>query len=404
MTGRWRRAVAAACSACSLTLVIGLLVPVSLAAPPSVRAQARTVVANVGARVVTGRTFYVAPNGRDSNLGRSPARPWRTVRRVDRAALRPGDEVLFKGSATFVDNPLMPGLGYKVSGTNLAAITFGSYGRGRARLTRGVWLGTDRAHPDGPSHLTFEDLSLGPVEGFQGTGDDITLRDLQISHLDGPESRQETGIASEGSDWVIENNSIYDTGDSGMLLGFRAGSPGDPPGGDDYLISGNTVSHTGLDKRIGYARHAIYLKVADATVTGNRLTYFHDDGVSMRYRNAVVADNYIAHGGIGLAWFQYDPVGGTTQLVGNTIAYTDQAGIFVCGVKEGCLQPLESFVVQDNVLLRTSGMALNLQPTHGTYQIASNLGLGATVTVQPGSDPSATVAIPSPVSTPVGIG
>lgn len=393
MTGRFRRAVTAGPTICLLTLAIGLLVPPSMAAS-----------SNAGTAATAARKFYVAPNGRDSNVGTSPARPWRTVRRVDRASLRPGDEVLFKGGATFSDNTLMPGVGYRVSGTSAAPIVFGSYGRGKARLPKGVWLGTNRIHPDGPRYLTFEDLSLGPVQGFQGTGDDITLRRLTISHLVGPQSRQETGIASEGSDWVIEDNSIYDTGDSGMLLGFRAAHPGDPPGGVDYLVAGNSVSHTGLDRRIGYARHAIYLKVADATVTDNRLTYFHDDGVSMRYRNAVVTDNYIAHGSIGLAWYQYDPTAGTTQLTGNTIAYTDPAAIFVCGVKEGCRQPIESFVVQDNSLRRTRGMALNLQPTHGTYQISSNLGLGATVTVATGSGSGKTVVIPSPIPTPLGIG
>lgn len=411
MTGRSRRAVAIGSIACLLSVPIGLVAPASLAAPAGLAAPP-----NAGAAATIARTFYVAPNGRDSNVGTSPARPWRTVRRVDRASLRPGDVVLFKGGATFSDNPLMPGIGYLVSGTSAAPIVFGSYDRGKARLTRGVWLGTNRTHPDGPSYLTFEDLSLGPVQGFQGTGDDITLRRLTISHLVGPRSEQETGIASEGSHWVIEDNSIYDTGDSGMLLGFRAARPGDPPGGVDYLIAGNRVSHTGLDSRISYGRHAIYLKVADATVTDNRLTYFHDDGVSMRYRNAVVTNNYIARGSIGLAWYQYDPLAGTTQLIGNTIAYTDPAAIFVCGVKEGCRHPIESFVVQRNSLRRTRGMALNLQPTHGTYQISSNLGLGATVTMPAGSGSGGTVTIPagsgsggtvvirSPVSKPVGVG
>jgi hypothetical protein len=408
MTCTWPRIIATGSSIATIALLVALGLTMSLTSPPNLVTPSHSAPASGGgahgtvgtaagataAAARAPRTFYVAPNGRDSNRGTSPARPWRTVARVDRASLQPGDRVVFKGGATFSDNPLMPGLGYKASGTTGDPIVFGSYGRGKAQLTKGVWLGPNNAHPQGPSYLTFEDLSLGPVEGFQGTGDYITLRHLTISHLIGPRSRQETGIASEGSDWVIESNTIYDTGDSGMLLGFRAGSPGDPAGGVGYVVSANTVSHTGLDGRIPWAKHAIYLKVANATVTDNRLTYFKDDGISMRYRNAMVSNNYIAHGGIGLAWYQYDPLPGTTQLIANTIASTNEAAIFVCGVKEGCRQPIESFVVQDNLLRRSHGVALDLQPTHGTYQIASNLGLGGTVAVP--TDPVAGVPVVVP--------
>ena len=319
-----------------------------------------------------GTVFYVAPDGRDSNRGTSPNRPWRTVARVNRARLRPGDRILFEGGCTFSDATLMPGFGFNASGTPDAPIVFGSYGSGRAQLSRGIWLGTDAAHPTGPSNLVFQDLRLGPAQGFQGTGDHIKLTGLSIGPLVPPQSSQETGIASEGSHWVIEDNTICDTGDSGMLLGFSAGAPGDPAGGTDYVVSHNTVTHTGLDPRFSYALHAIYLKVADATITENRLTYFHDDGVSLRYRDAIVSHNYIAHGAIGIAWYQYDAQPGMTRLIANTIAYTDEAGIFVCGVAEACDRPIESFIVKRNSIHSTGSRAMNLQPTSGTYLIQAN--------------------------------
>jgi hypothetical protein len=395
MTATWPRTIATGSGISGLLLLLlALVLPISLP-PRNVTVPARTAptvghaapgAAGPGgharaAAAAAGRTFYVAPNGRDSNRGTSPKRPWRTIGRVNRASLQPGDRVLFEGGATFSDDTLMPGYGYAVSGTSGDPIEFGSYGRGRARLTRGIWIGTDASHPDGPSHLTFERLALGPVQGFSGTGDYITLRGLNISHLVGAHSRQETGIATEGSHWMIENNRIYDTGDSGMLLGMDVNGPGEPAGGVDYLVSRNIVSHTGLDNGIPYPRHAIYVKVADARLYYNRLTYFHDDGISLRYRDATIRDNYIAHGGIGIAWYQYDSLPGTTELIGNTIAFTNHAAIFVCGVAESCRQPIESFVVRHNIVRSTRGKALNLQPTAGSYLVQANLGLGGTVVV-----------------------
>jgi Right handed beta helix region len=352
----------------ALLVVLGL---------PALIAPARSAGASKPAavRALNHRTFYVAPYGRDGNPGTSPTHPWRTVARVDRARLHPGDRVLFAGGATFSDATLMPGEGFSASGTGTAPIVFGSYGHGMALLARGVWLGVNSFYPRGPSHLTFEDLLLGPTKGFQGTGDYIKLINVHISNLLGHGSSQETGIATEGSHWVIDNNTISHTGDSGMLLGFSPGSSGDPPGGEDYVIDNNTVSHTGLDGRLSYPSHAIYLKVADARVSGNRLTYFHDDGISLRYRDQMITNNYIAHGRIGIAWYQYDRHPGMTRVIHNTIAFTSSAAIFVCGVAESCVRPIESFVVEHNLLRKTKGEALNLQPTSGTYLIEANTGL-----------------------------
>lgn len=361
-----------------MALLAGLGLPAMIAPTRSGAApklSARIQRAGGADRHAPVSTFYVAPYGKDRNRGTSPAHPWRTVARVDRARLQPGDRVLFAGGGTFSDATLMPGEGFSASGTAAAPIVFGSYGNGMARLTRGVWLGTNSFHPRGPSHLTFEDLVLGPAKGFQGTGDYIKLIDLHISHLLGPRSDQETGITTQGSHWVIDGNAISDTGDSGMLLGFGAGSPGDPPGGQDYVIDNNTVSHTGLDGRLSYPSHAIYLKVMDAQVSGNRLTYFHDDGISLRYRDETISHNYIAHGRIGIAWYQYDQHPGMTRVIDNTIAFTSSAAIFVCGVAESCTRPIESFIVEHNLLHKTKGDALNLQPTAGTYLIEANTGL-----------------------------
>ncbi|HEX3979051.1 MAG TPA: right-handed parallel beta-helix repeat-containing protein [Solirubrobacteraceae bacterium] len=321
------------------------------------------------AAVPRGRIFYVAPGGHDGSAGTSPRGAWRTVTRVDRAILRPGDTVLFRGGASFSDETLMPGEGFEASGTPGRPIQFGSYGRGAARLTRGVWLGTDAAHPEGPSWLTFRHLALGPVQGFQGTGDHIALIGLHIGGLLPPLAHQETGIQTEGSHWIIAGNTVQRTGGSGMLLGATADAPEDPAGGRFYLVSGNTITATGLDAGIGYPTHGIYLKVANARITHNRIVGFRDDGVSARYRDAVVSQNRIAGGQIGIAWYQYDATAGHSRFVDNLISNMSSAGIFVCGVAESCLPPIESFDIAGNRLRGISGMGMNLQPTTGRYLV-----------------------------------
>ena len=300
-------------------------------------------------------TYYVSRGGDDTAAGTSPAQAWRTVRAVDRARLRPGDTVLFQRGATFADAPLMPGWGTAASGTARAPITFASYGHGRgpARIVRSVWF-------RGDSHLIFRDLTLGPTRGIdahglEGTGNHIRLEHLQIAHV-------ALGIESVGNDWTIVGNRIHDTGDSGMLLGFNAGRPGDPPGGHGYVVSDNTITDTGLDPRLTFGLHGIYLKVTDAVLTGNTISHFHDDGISIRYRDNTIAGNHISDGPIGLAWFQYDDRHGTSTWRDNTVTGMTDAGIFVCGTGQGCRPPLEHFAVAGNTIRDRGGVPAVVAP------------------------------------------
>ena len=153
---------------------------------------------------------------------------------------------------------------------------------------------------------------------------------------------------------------------------FDAQASGDPPGGSDYRVFRNVITHTGLDSSLGYPSHGIYLKVANAKVEHNRIADFRDDGVSARYHDATIAGNYIAHGQIGIAWYQYDHTAATSRFTGNLIASTSSAAIFVCGVAESCVRPIESFVIEHNTLRHTRGDRLNLQPTVGAYKIRDN--------------------------------
>lgn len=302
---------------------------------------------------ITGTTYYVSPTGSDSNPGTSPAQPWRTVGRVNRAALSPGDGVLFEGGQRFADDTLMPGWGSPLSGSATRPIVFGSYGGGDAILPQGIWI-------KGASNLAFEDLDLGPGQGISGTGDQITVIGCTMTDLLGG---MDLGINAIGSHWTIAHNTIDGTGDSGMLLR-----------GDHFVVSGNQIRNTGLNSSITYGTHGIYLKASDSSVIDNTIDGFRDDGVSVRYRNSIVANNTISHGQIGIAWFQYDTERGTSRWTGNQISSTI-AGIYISPFDQAGVTR-ESFVITGNTLLRPADVsgwvAMNLHPTTGRYTLSSN--------------------------------
>lgn len=321
----------------TLALVAALLAPAAASACP--------------AHEVTGTMYFVSPTGSDSNSGTSPASAWRTVAKVNSAALNPGDAVMFKGGATFSDAQLAPSR----SGTATLRITYATYGPGKAGLPQGIYLRSVNG-------LAIENLSIsGPSQGIlasgSGTGvSNITIDGVSISGVG-------IGINSAlatNSNWTIRNSTISQTGDSGLVLL-----------GSNFSVTGNQITDTGTDPNITYAKHGIYLKASGATVTGNTILRFHTEGVSVRYRNSRVESNTISTGQIGIAWYQQDPTAGTSYWRTNTISGTTAAGIYV-SPSDSAGSTRESFVMTGNKLTFTSGVCMNLHPTAGTYTVGSN--------------------------------
>ncbi len=288
--------------------------------------------------------------GSDSNSGTSPADAWKTVNRVDRARLAPGDGVLFQGGDTFGDQVLMP----DSSGVSGKPIVYGSYGGGFATLPKGAWF----VEHD----LAFENLAFGATfyggSESMGASNDVTLDGVSITL---PAGNQRLGLYSNGKHWVIENSSISNTGLSGMLLN-----------GDDYLIADNTIANTGLDTTNGYNNHGIYLDASDTMVLGNAIIDSADSGISVRYRNSTITGNMLSGGRIGIDFYETDKAGGHSFWTDNTLSETTVASMFVCGTAEGCREPLETITISGNKLTKSSGTYMNLQPTRGGYIRAGN--------------------------------
>ena len=100
------------------------------------------------------RTFYVSPLGDDAAAGTSLRSPWRTIGRVNREDLEPGDVVAFEGGGTF-GGELQ--LFAEDSGTDAAPVVVTSYGTGRATVSAGDGVGITSYNSEG---ITLEHLAV----------------------------------------------------------------------------------------------------------------------------------------------------------------------------------------------------------------------------------------------------
>ncbi len=98
------------------------------------------VAAAVAANAATAATWYVDSNaGDDSAAGSSPAAAWRSLERVNRAAISPGDQVLFKRGGLW-RGTLIP-----ASGEKGKPVTYSWYGEGPKPILQNS---ADRSRPE----------------------------------------------------------------------------------------------------------------------------------------------------------------------------------------------------------------------------------------------------------------
>jgi len=81
-----------------------------------------------------GTVYYVSPKGNDANDGTSPSNPWKTLDKVDKTALQPGDTVVFQRGGAWRES-----LFANSSGKPDAPITYDAYGSG----AKPIFYGSD---------------------------------------------------------------------------------------------------------------------------------------------------------------------------------------------------------------------------------------------------------------------
>ena len=303
------------------------------------------------------RTFYLSAAGDDSNPG-TIERPWQSLGKLHRAALRPGDSVLLRGGDSWTEH-LEP----TRSGTRKAPIVFASYGAGRAHLQRGIKLTS-------LSSVAFENLRVsGALQGVAGRAAGTGSKDIRLCNLEITDVVIGINSANPAdTGWLIWHNRIANTGDSGLILL-----------GSDFLVARNAITDTGQDTSIDYGKHGIYAKGPRLRLIGNQIEGFQANGISIRFPSAVVQGNRINGGPIGVAYFQDSDAAGTSRIAYNTIWDVTSAGIYLDGSTS------ESFVIANNSIKTASGRAIDVKPMPN-LTIANNLVTGtqdATLAIRP---------------------
>ena len=268
--------------------------------------------------------YHVAASGADTNPG-TASKPWRTIARVNGAALAPGDRVLLRRGDSWAET-LRP----RNSGLEGRPIVYSAYGAGPLPVITGdandhcvEWGSTRR-------HLVFESLHLRDCGQPSGT-----RRGAFASWNEGADSE---GIVIQ--DCVLSNArtwNIYLTGVDGLV------------------IRGNVIRDANLE-------HGIYLDgslgMNDVVIEGNDIygnadmcVQFNPNGAE-RLTNVVVRYNRIhdcPQGGL-------NNLGADAAQVHHNLFYGNNPAIYnTCdGADSGCIKGARGGVYAHNTIL-TSG-------------------------------------------------
>jgi hypothetical protein len=210
-------------------------------------------------------TFYVRPNGDDTQSGLHKHESWRTLTRVNREDLEPGDTVLFEGGKSFEGTLQFVAAD---SGEASEPVHVSSFGNGRAVIHGG---GGDGILITDANHLVIEQLIvsgdwnaeaqsgndgegvsvIGSVSGTRRQG--LQLRNLEVRGFKnagiGIHARPEDDTKDSGyANVEIHDCEVHDNGDFGVLS--------DGP----YIYDGPGYSHADVHVRGVSAHHNRGLK------------------------------------------------------------------------------------------------------------------------------------------------
>ncbi len=171
-------------------------------------------------------TYYISPNGNDSNGGNSPEDAWRSIAKLNSMEIVAGSKILFEGGAIFEGNLLLTAEDANDS-TNPVLIT--SYGSGKATILAGNSYGIsayntagiiiDRLIVSGSGMNTNTDSGIKFYNDLDGN---IKLNKVEITNTE-VSGFKNNGILigayngnSGFNNVLIENNKIHDILDAGI--------------------------------------------------------------------------------------------------------------------------------------------------------------------------------------------
>jgi hypothetical protein len=172
-------------------------------------------------------TYFVSPNGDDSNTGMSPQDPWKTIEMVNAIDLQPGDAVLFEGGS---EHPGTIELDSRDGNNGANPVLISSYGTGKAVIKAGEGFGLNAYNTSGfkVDNLIFTGSGMDVNNGkgisfYNDLSGNVKLDYLEITNCEVSGFR-DIGISIGGgngnagySNILIENNKVYDILDKGIF-------------------------------------------------------------------------------------------------------------------------------------------------------------------------------------------
>ncbi len=259
-----------------------------------------------------------ATAGNDSNNGRSPDSPWRTLDKVNAFNFSPGDRILLRAGQVWNGQLLINN-----SGTNGNPIIVNRYGSGNKPILNGGGLLTNSAATvllKNSEYLEINNLEITNTNGatnYQGDlwgilsqldieggmeANHIYIRDCFIHDVNGNVATKETGgiymtafseAPSRYNNLKIENNVIDRVGGLGIAnqSAHASISRSDRYPSINMEIRGNRISNTGRNNMIVRASDGSIVEYNTLINTsrydsGHSVFCFNTDGIIMQYNEA----------------------------------------------------------------------------------------------------------------------
>ena len=163
-------------------------------------------------------TFYVSPDGNDSNSGTSQESAWQTINKVNNIDFEPGNQILFEGGSTFNGTIVFDSYDHGITGNE---VFIGSFGTGRATINaqNGSGLIVYDCNNIHVKNLNF--IGSGR-DNNNNTGNGITFSycsDIIIDSVEISEF-QHSGlkINNMGENFTIKNIHSYNNGYAGIYV------------------------------------------------------------------------------------------------------------------------------------------------------------------------------------------
>lgn len=228
-------------------------------------------------------TYYISPDGDDSNTGLSEQAAWKTLEKVNSMTFEPGDAIRFEAGGVWRGNVRPQG-----QGAPGQPITISSYGEGPlpvinigeaegagiALVNQSWWeiAGMEITSGAPPKLGVRRDGITATADGPGAAIEHIVIRDCYVHDIWGQVGGDKSGIAIYVGERVLGRDTLYDWPANDILIENntirRVDKVGIAVNGDeDVVVRGNRMENLGGDGIIvlGANRALVEYNVADRT-------------------------------------------------------------------------------------------------------------------------------------------